>query len=173
MSETTKKGTPLPTIWNVPDELWEKFAHLIATEDPPPKMGRPRIDARKALDGILFRMRTGCQWNQLPERFGNDASIHRTLQRWEALGLFDKLWATLLTECDELDGVQWEWQAADGCLSKARGVPKRGHKTKPAAKTPQTVVARVSRKACLSKAMEDRSPSRLAGPTFQTHTSSR
>jgi transposase len=113
-------------------------------------------------------MRTGCQWNHLPKEFGDDSSVHRTFQRWEALGLFDKLWATLLTYCQDLDAVDWQWQAADACLSKARGVPKRGQPTKPVARTPQIVVARASRKACLSKRTADRSPSRLVGPTFQT-----
>ena len=172
MSEVREKNKPLPTIWNVPDGLWEKFAELIETHDPAPKRGRKRIDARKAFDGIIFRMRTGCQWNKLPKEFGDDASIHRTLQRWDALGLFDKLWATLLTLCQALDGVDWQWQSADGCLSKARGVTKKGPPTKPAARTPQIVVAQASRKACLLKETAGRWPSRLAGPTFQTRLSS-
>ena len=40
MSEKSRKTKPLPTIWEVPDELWEKFAELIAANDPPPKRGR-------------------------------------------------------------------------------------------------------------------------------------
>ncbi len=173
MSEETSKNQPLPTIWNVPDALWASFALLIQTYDPAPRLGRPRIDPRKALDGIIFRMRTGCQWNHLPKAFGDDASLHRTWQRWDAFGLFDKLWAGLLSACHDLDGVDWQWQAADGQIAKARGVPKKGRKTKPAAKTPQIVVGRVSRKACLSKETAARSPSRLAGPTFQTRICSR
>ena len=92
MAETTT----LPTIWRVPDELWEPIHALINQYDPPCKTGRKRIDARLALNGIIYRARTGCQWNQLPPEFGDDASIHRTLQRWEKLDLFGKLWAVLL-----------------------------------------------------------------------------
>lgn len=172
MSKNSKKNEPLPAIWNVPDELWEKFAELIQAHDPAPKRGRPRIDPRKVFDGIIFRMRTGCQWNHLPKDFGNDASIHRTFQRWDTLGLFDKLWATLINACQDLDAVDWEWQAADGRLCKARGVPKKGLSRKPAAKIRQIVVVRASRKACLSKAAAGHSASRLAGPTFQTRISS-
>lgn len=146
---------------------------LIQTYDPPPPMGRPRIDPRKALDGIIFRMRTGCQWNHLPKEFGDAASIHRTWQRGDALGLFAKLWAMRVRACHDLDGVDGQWQAADGQLAKARGVPKKGRKTKPSAKTPQIVVGRVSRKACLSQGTAAPSPSRLAGPTFQTRICSR
>ena len=84
-----------------------------------PTWARP-LDARRTLDAILFRMRSGCQWNQLPERFPDDSSVHRTFQRWVRLGLFERLWSTLVAACDELGGVDWEWQAADGAMGKAR-----------------------------------------------------
>lgn len=170
---TINKTKPLPTIWRVPDDLWEVFHQLIVTYDPPNPTGRKRIDPRKAFDGIIFRLRSGCQWNQLPKEFGDDSSVHRTFQRWDTLGLFDKLWATLLARCSDLDGVDWSWQAADGNLCKARGVPKRGQSTNVSARTPQIVVSRASRKACLSKPTAVLWASRLAGPTFQTRTSSR
>ncbi len=143
----------LPTIWEVPDDLWEMVACLLDHFDPPKKMGRPRIDARRALNGMIYRARTGCQWNQLPECFGNDASIHRTQQRWEALGIFDALWALVLSGCQDLEGVDWQWQSADGCLGKARGIPKKGHKTPAWARTPRIVVSKASRKACWSRQM--------------------
>src|ERR1051325_7492516 len=124
MPQTTQPPEPLPTIWHVPDALWQIMQQVLATYDPPKPRGCKRIDARKAFDGLLFRMRTGCQWNHLPKAFGDDASIHRTLQRWERLGVFEILWAILLSECDELGGVDWQWQAADCLLGKARGGPK-------------------------------------------------
>ena len=99
------------------------LCHADQTQGPAPRMGRPCIDPRKVLEGTLFRLRTGCQ---LPQEFGDDVSIQRTLQRWEALGLFDKLWALLLSACHDLDSVDWQWQAADAQLAKARGVPKKG-----------------------------------------------
>ena len=142
------KTTSLPTIWTVPDDLWELMHPLLDKYDPPCKTGRKRIDARLALNGIIYRARTGCQWNRLPKEFGDDASIHRTLQRWDKLKLFDKLWALLLYRCAYLGGVDWDWQAADGCLSKARGVPKKGRKKTPAsAPTPRIVVSRASKRA--------------------------
>jgi putative transposase len=144
----------LPTIWEVPDDLWELFQHLSDKYDPPNKKGRRRIPARRALNGMIYRMRTGCQWNQLPDCFGDDASVHRTQQRWEGLGLFDLLWAMLQTRCQELDGVHWEWQAADGCLGKARGIRKRGQTTNAWARTLRIARSRASRKACLSRLTE-------------------
>ena len=93
---------------------------ILAKHDPPKSTGRPRIDLRGALDEIIFRMRTGCQWNQMPKEFPDDSSVHRTFQRWVELGVLDLIWAELVEECEELGGVDFEWQAADGAMGKAR-----------------------------------------------------
>ncbi len=161
-------GSSLPTIWRLPDELWAILAAVLAEYDPPSRMGRPRIDQRKACDGILYRLRSGCQWNALPAEFGDDTSVYRTFRRWESKGIFDKLWAVLLYACDDLQGVDWQWQAADGCLGKARGVPKKGRKSNVSARTRQTAPRQVSRKACLSRAAADRLLSVSREPMFLT-----
>jgi len=120
MARRTRKGKPFPTIWRVPDELWEQAAAVLEERDPPKPTGRPRIDARGALDAILFRMRSGCQWNQLPDEFPDDSSVHRTFQRWVKRGVLDRIWAALVVSCDELGGVDWQWQSADAAMGKAR-----------------------------------------------------
>lgn len=109
-----------PTIWEVSDDLWETITILLDEYDPPASTGRPRDDRRSIINAIIFRFRTGCQWNHLPREFGDDSKIHRVFQHWVKLEIFEKIWAQLLTECDELGQVEWEWQAADGWLGKAR-----------------------------------------------------
>jgi putative transposase len=109
-----------PTIWEVSDDLWEIIKMILDEFDPPAPTGRPRDDRRPILNAIIYRFRTGCQWNHLPKVFGDDSKIHRVFQHWVRLDIFEKIWAELLTECDELAQVQWEWQAADGWLGKAR-----------------------------------------------------
>jgi putative transposase len=114
---------PLDTIWEVSDRLWQRIDPILREDAPPPPKehgGRPRIDFRAALNGILFRLRSGCQWNKLPEQFGDDSSVHRWFQRWCRNGVFEKVWAVLVEECDEIGAVQWKWQAADGMLGEAR-----------------------------------------------------
>ena len=143
-------GSSLPTIWRLPDELWAILAAVFAEYDPPSRMGLPRIDQRKACDGIIYRLRTGCQWNALPAEFGDDINVYRTFRRWESKGISDKLWAVLLYSCDALGGVDWQWQAADGCLGKARGIPKKGRKSNASARTRLTSPRRASRKAYLA-----------------------
>jgi putative transposase len=72
------------------------------------------------LDGIIFRLRTGCQWNKLPVEFGDDSTVHRWFQRWNQNGVMKRIWAVMAARCEELDAVFWKWQSADGAMCKAR-----------------------------------------------------
>ncbi len=132
----------MPTLWEVTDDLWERIEPLLDREDPPKSTGRKRIDRRRVLDGIIFRLRTGCQWNHIPHVYGDDSTIHRCFQKWCKKGVFKKLWALIVEECDELQAVDWEWQAADAMLGKARF---GGALLAP---TPQTVVKTGRKRAC-------------------------
>lgn len=122
MARTKRPVKELPTVWRCPDDLWEQvFEPVLRALDPPAKTGRKRIDPRKALDGIIYQLRTGCQWNALPAEFGDDSSVHRTYQRWIDRGVFAEVWAVLLGGCAVVgDEPDWTWQAADGFLGKAR-----------------------------------------------------
>jgi putative transposase len=120
MAKSKRRVKELPAIWTCPDELWELIEPVLAELDPPHRGHRQRIDPRNALDGIIFRLRSGCQWNHLPKDFGDDSSIHRTMQRWIQRGVFDRIWALLVKACEELGGVDWVWQSVDGSMGKAR-----------------------------------------------------
>jgi len=123
LGRTARTIKPLETIWELSDDLWTIIEPILLDDAPPPPKehgGRPRIDWRQAINGIIFRLRSGCPWNKLPERFGSDRSIHRWFQRWCRNGVFAKIWAALVAACDALGAVQWKWQAADGMLGKAR-----------------------------------------------------
>ena len=111
---------PMPTLWRVTDELWERIEPLLREYDPPKPTGRKREDPRKVLDTLIFRLRSGCQWNRLPVDLADDSTTHRAFERWVEAGVFEAIWALLVQECEELGGVDWEWQAADGALGKAR-----------------------------------------------------
>jgi putative transposase len=102
------KDKTLATIWEIPDHLWEQIHPVILDMDPPQSTGRKRADPRRMLDGIIFRMRSGCQWNRLPRELGDDSTIHRTFQRWVELGVLEGIWAALVEGCEELGGVDWE-----------------------------------------------------------------
>lgn len=120
MARKKNKVEPLATIWEVNDELWAIIQDIVDELDPPARTGRPRTGEREALNGIIYQMRSGCQWNHLPRQFGDDSSVHRALQRWIAKGVFERAWAVLIENCDELGGLDWRWQSADGAMGKAR-----------------------------------------------------
>ena len=120
MARTKRQVKALATIWEVDDELWQIIQEILDELDRPSPFGRPRTSQRDALNGIIYQMRTGCQWNQLPRRFGDDSSVHRTMQRWVAKGVFERIWAVLIENCEDLGGVDWAWQSADGAMGKAR-----------------------------------------------------
>lgn len=143
----------LETIWEIPDEAWERLEPILLEHYPPAGTGRPRADWRKVVNGIIFRMRSGCQWNRLPKMFGDDSTVHRWFQRWAQDDIFEELWAELLLECDELGGIDWKWQSADGCLGKARFPGEKR------AATPRTGESPAQRKVSSSKPMAVRSAS--------------
>ena len=58
MARRKKQSVPLPTIWRVDDALWAKVAQVLEEHDPPAHFGPNRIDQRKALDGVIYRMRS-------------------------------------------------------------------------------------------------------------------
>lgn len=120
MGRRTQERALLPPIWEASDDLWAIIEPLLAEHDPPKPCGRTRIDQRAAFDAIIFRLRSGCQWNHLPAAYPDDSSVHRTFQRWVERGIFARLWGVIQERCEDLDACDWEWQAADTASGKAR-----------------------------------------------------
>jgi transposase len=120
MATPRQQREALPAIWRLSDALWAEIEPILAELDPPNRFGPRRVGARSILDAIIYRGRTGCQWNRLPAEYPDDSTVHRTFQRWRAAGVFVRLWAVLIERCEDLGGCNWEWQAADAALGKAR-----------------------------------------------------
>ena len=118
----------VPTVWRVPDDMWNRIAVLLPIEEFLPTGGRRWLPPRRALDGVLYVLRTGCQWKAVPREFGSGSTIHRRFQRWVAAGCFEAIWKRLLQHYDLDVGLQWRWQSADASLHKA---PLGGEKNRP------------------------------------------
>ena len=102
-----------PTIWRIPDDLWEECRPLLPPEKPLGTPGRPIVPFRRVLDGILYVLRTGCQWKAVPKEFGSGSTCHHRFQEWVADGTWQRLWADQLHRYDAEHGIGWDWQAAD------------------------------------------------------------
>jgi putative transposase len=105
--------------WKVSDEFWEKVEPLIPPAPSHAKGDRTRMDDRDAFAAMIYVLRTGIQWNALPREMGASSTVHDRYQEWERLGFFEELWRAGLVEYDELEGIEWEWQAIDGAMTKA------------------------------------------------------
>ena len=105
--------------WEVDDALWARVQPLIPPPLPSLRGGRARVDDRRVFGAILYVLRTGCQWNALPKELCSSSTAHRRFQEWEAGGFFRALWEAGLTEYDELQGIEWGWQAVDGAMTKS------------------------------------------------------
>jgi len=129
--------------WRISDELWARIEPLLPKERPKPKGGRPPMPNRPAMDAIFYVLRTGCQWKALPRGLGAASTVHDRFQEWRQAGVFEALWRAGVLEYDRLKGVDWEWQAMDGAMTKAplggkryrsqsHGSGQEGHQKEPA-----------------------------------------
>ena len=114
--------------WDVSNEFWKRVAPLIPGREREsgkvflrkPGGGRKPMPERRVFEGIVFVLRTGCQWKSLPkERFGSASSIHKYFRQWLKTGFFLALWRAGLAEYDEMEGIAWKWQSVDGAMIKA------------------------------------------------------
>ncbi|MBV9176184.1 MAG: transposase, partial [Nitrososphaeraceae archaeon] len=78
----------LPTIRKIPDDLWDEIKLILPSEKANNTVGRPVIPFRKIVDGILYVLRTGCQWKMLPKEYGSGSTCHRRFQQWIVSDVF-------------------------------------------------------------------------------------
>jgi len=105
--------------WEVSDALWERVAPLVPPAPSHAKGGRPRVPDRPIFAALIHLLRTGEQWNALPKEFPPSSTVHDRMQEWERQGFFTALWQAGLSEYDEVIGIDWQWQAMDGVMTKA------------------------------------------------------
>lgn len=115
-----------PTIRKIDGNLWAKLKVLLPREKPRGTRGRPVVPYRTVINGILYRLRTGCQWKMIPAEYGSGSTCHRRFQEWEEAGVFEQLWRVLLHCYDRQRGIGWNWQVLDSATVPA---PLGGEKT--------------------------------------------
>jgi transposase len=81
----------------------------------------PRADDRRTLEAILYVLRAGSAWADLPTDLGDDATAHRRLRRWQDAGVWDRIRQALLAELDAAGGIDWSAALLDGSFAPARG----------------------------------------------------
>ncbi len=99
------------------DEQWARLRPLL----PPPSVGRgrPRVDDRLIVDGILWRLATGVPWRDLPERFGPWRTVYSRFRRWQQAGVWERALAARQAEADATGALDWALHFLDGATVRA------------------------------------------------------
>ena len=99
------------------DEQWERLEPLLPAQKP--RTGRPNVEHRQIINGILWVLRTGAPWRDLPERYGSWSTVASRFYRWREAGIWDRIWSQLQSEADEQDKIDWEIHLLDGTVVRA------------------------------------------------------
>lgn len=116
--------------WRIPDELWDQMEPLLPPRpEHPLGCHNPRVPDRAAMNAILLVLRTGMQWNALNATgVCSSSSAYRRFREWCDAGVFLEMWQQGLLAYDALNGIDWDWLALDGAMTKA---PLGGEKNRP------------------------------------------
>ena len=99
------------------DGQWSRLEPLL----PParPRTGRPNKAHRLVVEAILWRLRTGAPWRDLPARFGPWKTVYSRFRRWQRAGVWDRVLAALQAEADAAGGLDWSLHFLDGTTVRA------------------------------------------------------
>jgi transposase len=102
------------------DEDWERIAPLFPRHRPCPEGGRPRADDRECLEGILWVLRTGARWRDIPIDLPSGSTCWRRLHDWAVTGILEKIQAVLVGQLAELDRLDLRELFADATFIRAK-----------------------------------------------------
>ena len=120
----------------VSDELWSVVEPLLPAPGPKKKDGRPRVPDRACLTGIVFVLKTGIQWEYLPQEMGCESGMTcwRRLRDWQEAGVWEALHRTLLDRLGEADRIDWSRVSIDSSTVPAKGLKKGGRRPRRSAR---------------------------------------
>jgi transposase len=112
----------------VSQKLWKSLQPLLPTSPLSRRGGRPRLDDKAALNGILFVLTTGIPWEDLPQElgFGSGMTCWRRLRDWQEQGVWERLHLALLTQLRQCDQIDWSRASIDGASVASPGGATNG-----------------------------------------------
>jgi transposase len=110
---------------NTPQLSDAQWAVIQPQLPPPARTGRPRADDRRTLDAILYVLRTGCRWQELPAAYGAPVTAWRRLRTWQEQGVWQRIWQTLLASLDAQHRLDWSTAFLDGSFVPAKKGARR------------------------------------------------
>ena len=121
-NKTGSRTAPQPFLT---DSQWNLIRDLFENPDTSPLGGRPRVEPRACLEGIIWILKTGAQWKYLPDQYPSSSTCWRRLKEWTERGLLEQAWQRLVHQHDQRGRLQWKQMIGDATFSSA----KKGAKT--------------------------------------------
>lgn len=84
--------------YELTDAQWQRIADLLPGKAGDP--GRTGADNRRFVNGVLWVLRSGAHWHDLPERYGKWKTVHKRFTRWAKAGVWEKVFASLTGDPD-------------------------------------------------------------------------
>jgi transposase len=114
------------------DEQWARLKPLLPPQKP--KTGRINLPHRRIINGILWILRTGAPWDDLPRRYGPRGTVSSRYYRWRQQGIWDRIFADLQAQADADGNLDWTIHFVDSTVIRAHqhaaGAKKGTHKPK-------------------------------------------
>lgn len=102
------------------DAQWERIEPLLPQMPAGEQGGRPWCENRRVMEGILWILKTGARWRDLPEEYPSPSTCWRRLRRWQEEDVWLQLWRAYLAELDERGQLDWEESFADATFVSAK-----------------------------------------------------
>ena len=119
---TGSRTAPKPFVT---DSQWKLIRHLFPIQRRTSAGGRPQVDHRACLEGIIWVLKNGARWKDLPERYPSSATCWRRHRQWTEDGTILKAWQILIRRMDRRKLLQWSQAMGDGTFSPAKkGAPR-------------------------------------------------
>jgi transposase len=96
---------------------WERLQPLLPPQQP--QRGRPAVDHRRIVNGMLWILRTGAPWRDLPERDGPWRPVASRFYRWRQAGVCPRLLATLQQQTDAAGQLDWQRHCIESTIVRA------------------------------------------------------
>jgi transposase len=106
-----------PRRHELTDDQWARLEPLLPAQRS--RTGRPAHDHRTIINGILWRLKTGVPWRDLPERYGSWQTVYSRFRRWQQAGVWDRVLAELRAQADDDGELDWDLHHLDGTMIRA------------------------------------------------------
>jgi transposase len=102
------------------DRLWDRVRPLLPPAPPHPKGGRPFADDRACFEGIVYLLRNGLRWRQMPACYPSGVTCWRRHKQWTEAGVWHRVWKLVLRELDAAGRLDTSELVVDGTFIEAK-----------------------------------------------------